>query len=556
MATKNLRSSRKHSQPDNLHEEIERLLQEADSVPDNNIDMQIAICLECKTLLQETNLPEGVIRNTLTLAVAYNGSSRYLEARDALKEIEVLCREQGCKESKARWHYELARASRYLTDYGTAILHAEESLQLLKGGPASSKLGAVHMLLSLLYLDLSITDQALEFAMAALEAFQLAKEASGVSMMLNNIGTVYDRMANFTQAYQYYQESLALKQEIGDTKGVANTLNNMANILFWSRKEYDEALKFYNESLAISRKHGYEESSAYSLQQMGQVCVYIEEYQQAISYARDAVALSEARDVKAELAYALLDLGFVYFQAGQQEESIQTIYRGLKIAEEIHYTLKMEQGYNLLRQIYEATEDYKNATHFSSLFINLQRERMNEASDKRAKHLAVLFDVEKTRQEKEIYRLQTEKLHQEAEHKSRELTTLAMYLMQKNEFLNKLSCQIEDAETTSLDNLTELFSSVRQQVREALNSEQGWEYFEQQFKLVHHDFISKLSELYPSLTPTELRVSAFLRMNLSTKEIANLLYQSPRSVESYRYRLRRKMNLTASDNLATFLASI
>lgn len=556
MATTSLRSSRTRSQPENLHEEIERLLHEAGDIGFDQTDKLITLCLQCKALLQQTNYPEGVVKNTLALAEAYNTSLQYHEASAALEEIEVLCPEHGSKDHQVRWHYESARANKGLADYGKAIIHAEESLQLLKGFKTTLKQGAVYMLLGQLYMDLSIMDKALENAMAALEAFQSSQETAGISVILNNIGTVYDRMANFDQAYQYYQESLTLKQEIGDDKGVANTLNNMANILFWSRKEYDEALKFYNRSLAISREHGYVDYIAYSLQQMGQVCVYIEEYQQAIHYAQNAVRILEQHNIKADLSYALMDLGFVYFQAGNQQESIDVIHRGIEVAKEINYTLKLQQGYNLLRQIYQEIGDYKNATQYSTLYINLQTEWLNEASDKRAKHLAVLFDVEKTRQEKEIYRLQTEQLHQEAEHKSRELTTLAMYLMQKNEFLNKLSCQIEDAETTSLDNLKELMQSVQQQVREALNSEQGWEYFEQQFKLVHHDFISKLSELYPSLTPTELRVSAFLRMNLSTKEIANLLYQSPRSVESYRYRLRRKMNLTASDNLATFLASI
>ena len=532
------------------------MIQEADSIARKDSDQRLELCRQCNALLEQTDFPEGRIKNNLILAETLHIKSQYQEAHAILEEIEDLCREHENKKHLANWYFEIARTSNKLADYGNALLQAEESLLLCQHLNIRNGEAATHMVLSLLYQNINITDKALEHAMTALEIFRSLEDTIGISTMLNNIGIVYDGMNNFNQAYQCYKESLELKRETEDERGVANTLNNMANILFWSRKEYDKALKLYNESLAISRRHRYPEFAAYSLQQMGQVYCYTEKYQKAIKSALDAVKILETQGLKADLAYALMDLGFVYFNAGEQEKSIEIIQRGLCVAKEANYTLKLQQGYNLLRQIYEEIGDYKNATHYSTLFINLQTERLNEVSDKRAKHLAVLYEVEKARQEKEIYRLQTEKLHQETEYKSRELTTLAMHLMQKNEFLNKISRQIEEVDSTSPNELTDLLCSVRQQVREALNSEQGWEYFEQQFKLVHHDFISKLSELYPSLTPTELRVSAFLRMNLSTKEIANLLYQSPRTVESCRYRLRRKMNLAASDNLSTFLASI
>lgn len=133
---------------------------------------------------------------------------------------------------------------------------------------------------------------------------------------------------------------------------------------------------------------------------------------------------------------------------------------------------------------------------------------------------------------------------------------MAMYLMQKNEFLMNLSKQIDTAPPISDKTARTLLNSLQQQIQETMRGEKNWESFEQQFKLVHYDFIGRLLERYPTLTPIEVKVGALLRMNLSTKEIASLLYQSPRSIESYRYRLRSKMDIPSTTNLSTFLASL
>ena len=76
---------------------------------------------------------------------------------------------------------------------------------------------------------------------------------------------------------------------------------------------------------------------------------------------------------------------------------------------------------------------------------------------------------------------------------------------------------------------------------------------ERHFDAVHTGFLQKLQKDYPGVTPQELKLSAYLRMNLSTKEIANLMQITPRSVEVARYRLRKKLALDTEANLASFM---
>lgn len=545
----NISSADLRRQVDSLIEKVESL---ADKVPARTIEL----CQEARSLLRRSSYPEGTVRIELALAAALLTTARYADARATLEKLQPLCIEHGTMSDRAFFHFCFGTACYGLFNHTDALFHTEESFALAIEFGLRDIEAKASMLLGTIYLNISLPDKALHHAIESLKIFQELDNDSGLSKALNNIGSIYNDIGEHDRAIEFFEKSLVMKRRIDDHRGVANTLNNIANILFWSRKEYSRALEYYGESLEISRKYGYTDLAAKSLQHTGQVHVYLEQYEEAIQRSLEGIELLREVGSEADMAYSLMDLGFVYCNSGSMEESIAFIQEGLHIAEKIDATVHIHKGYNLLRQIYRELHDFEKAVEYSDLYIAMQRRLSDEASDKRFKSLTIQFEVEKTRQEKELYRLRTEKLRQEMEHKSKELTTMAMYLLQKNEFLSKLSRQIDGASPAADTSSQKLLDSLRQQIQEALRGERQWEHFEQQFKLVHHDFIGRLSNCFPTLTPMELKVGALVRMDLSTKEIAGLLYQSPRSVESYRYRLRRKMDIPTSTNLTTFLASL
>ncbi|MFZ1735333.1 MAG: LuxR C-terminal-related transcriptional regulator, partial [Candidatus Moraniibacteriota bacterium] len=89
-----------------------------------------------------------------------------------------------------------------------------------------------------------------------------------------------------------------------------------------------------------------------------------------------------------------------------------------------------------------------------------------------------------------------------------------------------------------------------------LSSDEEWEIFEQNFAEVHEEFLNNLSILHADLTSGELKLAAYIRMDLSSKEIAPLLNISLRSVENKRYRLRKKLGLEHDDNLSSYLLKL
>jgi DNA-binding CsgD family transcriptional regulator len=154
----------------------------------------------------------------------------------------------------------------------------------------------------------------------------------------------------------------------------------------------------------------------------------------------------------------------------------------------------------------------------------------------------------------EITRLQNEKLEAELRHMNKELGTSTVLILTKNEFISKVKDTLKSLASKSGDEtVSRELSKVVHDMEGNLSSDADWEHFQVHFDKVHGDFSRRFRAQYPFLSPQEMRLSAYLRMNLSTKEIAHLLNISVRGVEISRYRLRKKLKLDRSLNLQEFI---
>ncbi|MEO1021894.1 MAG: triple tyrosine motif-containing protein [Bacteroidota bacterium] len=164
------------------------------------------------------------------------------------------------------------------------------------------------------------------------------------------------------------------------------------------------------------------------------------------------------------------------------------------------------------------------------------------------KHKAM--QLEREQAEKEIIKLTNEKLQNEVEHKSAQLASNTMAMMRKNNLLttikNELEKQKEELGSRFADHH---YRKINKLIDQGIEDEHEWEVFEQLYDQAHGDFFKRLKGSYPQLTPSDLRLCAYLRMNLSSKEIAPLLNISVRGVEERRYRLRKRLNLDTNVNL-------
>ena len=160
------------------------------------------------------------------------------------------------------------------------------------------------------------------------------------------------------------------------------------------------------------------------------------------------------------------------------------------------------------------------------------------------------LEIREFQRKQQLANLENEKLQQDVESKSRELAVSTMSMIKKNQFLGKIK--------TDLKKITDIskVNSVIKTIDRNLNNEDDWKFFEEAFNNADKEFLQKIKKSHPNLTNNDLKLCAYLRLNLSSKDIAPLLNISLRSVEIKRYRLRKKMNLAHNEGLTDYILSL
>ncbi|NMH28644.1 LuxR family transcriptional regulator [Flavobacterium sp. SE-s28] len=165
----------------------------------------------------------------------------------------------------------------------------------------------------------------------------------------------------------------------------------------------------------------------------------------------------------------------------------------------------------------------------------------------------LLLEIKELENEQQLMKLKNEQLSSDVDSKNRELAVSTMGLMKKNELLALIK---DDLKRTGTDNDDKSIKSVINTINKSISDDNSWTIFKEAFNTADNDFLKKIKLAHPTLTPNDLRLCAYLRLNLSSKEIAPLLNISVRSVEVKRYRLRKKMDLPHETGVVEYILSI
>jgi len=159
--------------------------------------------------------------------------------------------------------------------------------------------------------------------------------------------------------------------------------------------------------------------------------------------------------------------------------------------------------------------------------------------------------------EKEIEKLKNDKLQIKILAKDKELVNNSLQVVKKNKILNGIIHKLKEIDVDALDDSTKFqVSKLNKSIVKEVNTDKSWKDLEKHIKNVHFEFLKRLKEKYPTISPRELDLSTYLLMNMSTKEIAEIMNISTGGVELARYRLRKKLGLNKKENLIGFLMSI
>jgi DNA-binding CsgD family transcriptional regulator len=159
----------------------------------------------------------------------------------------------------------------------------------------------------------------------------------------------------------------------------------------------------------------------------------------------------------------------------------------------------------------------------------------------------------KAEKESELVKVRNERLQSEISYKSKELANTTFSIIKKNELLMEIREAVEKEVRSVSPGQRESLLQIARLVDRNISNDEDWKVFESNFEQAHEEFLYRIRDTYLNLTPGDLKLCAYLRMNLSTKKIALLLGITVRGVENHRYRLRKKLQLDREANLTEFL---
>ncbi|MEM8896329.1 MAG: triple tyrosine motif-containing protein, partial [Bacteroidota bacterium] len=252
------------------------------------------------------------------------------------------------------------------------------------------------------------------------------------------------------------------------------------------------------------------------------------------------------------------ELGFTNLDEGRYTLHLQARNQWGVLSNELSYSFRIKPPFYRTALAYFI---YFTVFAFSitSLILSLQgqykRDQLKAVAEEQSKFVQkeTELTVQAKKSEEEIITLKNEKLEAEISYKNRELANSTMHLISKNEFISKIKTQLDNlAHTSSIATGKEL-KRIAREIDKNISFDDDWKQFEIHFDQVHGDFSRRLKAAFPHLTNQDMKLCAYLKLNMTTKEIANMLNITVRGVELSRYRLRKKLELDRSVNLTDFI---
>jgi AraC family transcriptional regulator, chitin signaling transcriptional activator len=238
-------------------------------------------------------------------------------------------------------------------------------------------------------------------------------------------------------------------------------------------------------------------------------------------------------------------------------DAVRLLLQSLSLAESSGLLALETEIVNQLAKAFEQSHKLEDAISYYNRFISLNERLNSQQKQRELIEIASRVEIEKADRERaRMERLANDAetraslLRQETERQSKELTQLALQIVEKNEFLCDLKEELEPQLKSSKQ-----AKALAQKIDDHIRSDRDWETFENQFNAVHRDFLGRLSAKFPALTPTELKIATMIKLNLPSKAIANLFCLSARTIENHRLSIRKKIGLPGDANLASFFTS-
>ncbi|MBC8042353.1 MAG: tetratricopeptide repeat protein [Rhizobacter sp.] len=510
---------------------------------------------EAATLARRINYHSGLAHALFALGNAEYLMSEYQSTLRHLSEALALFAELGDVVNQVSVFKLQGNVFWRQGDFVRALEHQFKSFALLEGTNQLEAEAGVHNNIGVVYSELGDYEKALHHFFEALRLRETLGDKAKLPAVLGNIGSMYGLMNDYDNTLRYSHRVLSLSKETGDRRRVASAMSTIGNAHLQNH-HLDEALKYHRRALKIFSELADHYGESISLLSLAETYLEQGKAEEAVKFSMHSIKHARLFGDKIVEASCLYMLGRCHLQAGDVDQACTALGDALARTTQTGAKSDIYKIHETFAEAYKRQGNYEKALYHFEQFHRVRLEIYNEEAARRQKQLEVSFALERLEKEKEIYRLKAAELETEMHHKTRELSTLALNLVEKNELLGALRQGLSQLLRAGGRDAAGSLQHLYDQVSGNLDTEKVWQSFEHQFNDVHQNFIRTLSEKFPLLTPAELKVCTLLKLNLSNKEISQLLFTTLRNIETHRYRLRKKLSLRTDTNLVSFLSSL
>ncbi len=484
--------------------------------------------------------------------------------------------------------------------------HYEKALEAASAAGNKFYIAVCYNNLGNLYKQKGDFNTSLNYMRVALKEFRLSGEQTHISDCLDGIGELYYDYGDYHKALDNMKSSMEMAESINDKYRLFARYVNMAKILT-ALDQYDEALQYINKTMGLAELVG-------DKSRMGEALLVISDfYGKSGDYAKMVLNISRAAAVSAEigdtvsLVKAKMFLAEVKNEKGEKNEASELASEVLKTARDKELPDLVKRAAFLLSGNSAAAGDYKSAFEYFRMYSVASDTILNKEKLKKIEELSARYSFEKMENDKLLIqnkalqaesalqlrnilliiltgcllivsvllyryfrsRKETEKenqrkeihltrkidfLQSQVDSKNRELTAKATLITQNDRFIGEVLEAIDKCLNGPADEKSEL-RKLRNHLENNYRQE-SWEDFLKHFEEVHPEFYKKITAEHNNLSANEIKICAFLKMNLNTKEIAQITNQTVKSIEVARTRIRKKLSIEHSDNLVSAIQNL
>lgn len=521
----------------------------------NDLEGALAVFSDSLRRYRKIKDTVGVAKALQNMGLTLRGLARYDEALRVYNESVDLLKRLGDDKVLSQVYINIGAACALTGRPASALEAYTEALAI------SEKLGDVATQaqtmgnIADIYIQLGDHDKSIEWSRKSLELHRVRGEQMGVGLTLSNLGRVYQSSGNLDSALAYFTEALAVMTDLASTDGRARVLCQLAE-LYVDRKAYVQAQDFAQQARELFQKTRDVDWEIRSLLVLADANVRRKKIDEGAAFLRQALGLLERTDNKALHADVTIAFGTVLLAGGQTKKAVTTINSAIEIATKADLLSQVALGHGRLAEIAEQAGDYRTALKHERARFSALRVMDDKIHARHSQALQLRLDIERSERERAVMRLNTERLEFDLESREREINTSALSLAQKNDLMSSIIEDIDAVIAAAPAQRTMLLKGIRHRLSSHMRTGEDWKNFADKLKDVHDNFHAALTAVCPELTPAELKIASLLKLNLSSKEIADILHLGIQSVDIYRHRLRKKLKLPSGTNLISYLASI